>query len=785
MRTICASLIPPFVFPSRFLPLFAAALGLLCLTGQSAWSQQSLTPKRVQPRTLNQRLDVRWTDDTHFTFTKQLPGGGRQVIVVNAETGESNPQEAASVRNQKNEFIGGPIARSESSPSEINIMIENQSDSTVELFWVDLSGGTRSYGVLEPGKKRRQHTFSGHAWMAKSREGKYFGSMVAEQSDRPFVIRQEYPNLKQRPSQPSPRRGRPEQRPAPTVESRLQGNALQVRDRATDQAWQNLSVDRDSQQRLTRAALSPDGSVLIAWLQTQHRPQDVVTIESSPARGGRAVEHRASYRLPGDPYDEYRLVAFDTKTGQALEHQLPVLDFGGPRVHWFNGNQLAVSKIDRGHQRFRLFRLDLLSSKQDVLIDEQTDTFIWTMHGPLVPLLTYLKDSDRVIYSSEVSGYRHLYMVDLNKTDDWQAHPITRGNWLVRQIIDIDEPAGTLDLMAGGYYPNQDPYFKHLVRVQLDGSESIPVTDGDGDHQVAFSPDKRFVIDSYSRIDLPPVHELRRTKDGQLVCPLVSAERLADGESDFAKPRVFHCVGRDKQTEIWGTLHFPADFDQKAKAKYPIIEAIYAGPHGSHVPKRYSNSARFTDLTDLGFVVVQIDGMGTANRSKAFHDVCWQNLKDAGFPDRIAWIQAAAKVYPALDVDRVGIYGTSAGGQNACGAVLFHGGFYKAAYASCGCHDNRMDKASWNEQWMGYPVGPHYAESSNIDNAAKLSGKLFLVVGELDKNVPPESTYRLVDALIQADKDFEFLMIPGLGHSDGGRYGKRRMREFFVKHLTP
>ena len=250
MRTICASLIPPFVFPSRFLPLFAAALGLLCLTGQSAWSQQSLTPKRVQPRTLNQRLDVRWTDDTHFTFTKQLPGGGRQVIVVNAETGESNPQEASSVRNQKNEFIGGPIARSESSPAEINIMIENQSDSTVELFWVDLSGGTRSYGVLEPGKKRRQHTFSGHAWMAKSREGKYFGSMVAEQSDRPFVIRQEYPNLKQRPSQPSPRRGRPEQRPAPTVESRLQGNALQVRDRATDQAWQTLSTS------LTTSSLS-------------------------------------------------------------------------------------------------------------------------------------------------------------------------------------------------------------------------------------------------------------------------------------------------------------------------------------------------------------------------------------------------------------------------------------------------------------------------------------------------------------------------------------------------
>ncbi len=177
--------------------------------------------------------------------------------------------------------------------------------------------------------------------------------------------------------------------------------------------------------------------------------------------------------------------------------------------------------------------------------------------------------------------------------------------------------------------------------------------------------------------------------------------------------------------------------------------------------------------------------MGTANRSKAFHDVCWHNIKDAGFSDRIAWMKAAGETYPALDLSRVGIYGTSAGGQNACGALLFHGEFYKAAYASCGCHDNRMDKASWNEQWMGYPVQKHYAENSNIDNAHRLKGELFLVVGELDTNVPPESTYRLVDALIKADKNFEFLMVPGLGHSNGGAYGQRRMREFFVEKLQP
>ncbi len=213
------------------------------------------------------------------------------------------------------------------------------------------------------------------------------------------------------------------------------------------------------------------------------------------------------------------------------------------------------------------------------------------------------------------------------------------------------------------------------------------------------------------------------------------------------------------------------------------MEDIYAGPQGSFVPKSFSANSRYESLTKLGFIVVKIDGMGTANRSKAFHDVCWHNLKDAGFEDRILWMKAAAKKYPYLDLTRVGVYGTSAGGQNAAGALLFHPEFYKAAVANCGCHDNRMDKASWNEQWMGYPIGQQYSESSNIDNAAKLQGHLFLIVGEMDDNVPPESTYRFVDALIKAGKDFDFLAVPNGGHGSGGAYAARRREDFFVRHL--
>jgi len=218
--------------------------------------------------------------------------------------------------------------------------------------------------------------------------------------------------------------------------------------------------------------------------------------------------------------------------------------------------------------------------------------------------------------------------------------------------------------------------------------------------------------------------------------------------------------------------------------RYPVVEKIYAGPHGAHVPKGFRAWREPQALAELGFVVVQIDGMGTNWRSKAFHDVCWQNLKDAGFPDRIAWLKAAAKKYNYLDLTRVGIYGGSAGGQNALGALLFHPDFYHAAAADCGCHDNRMDKIWWNELWMSWPIGPHYEEQSNVTQAHRLEGELLLIVGELDRNVDPASTMQVVDALIRADEDFELLVMPGVGHGAGGtEYGTRRRRDFFVRHL--
>jgi dipeptidyl aminopeptidase/acylaminoacyl peptidase len=202
------------------------------------------------------------------------------------------------------------------------------------------------------------------------------------------------------------------------------------------------------------------------------------------------------------------------------------------------------------------------------------------------------------------------------------------------------------------------------------------------------------------------------------------------------------------------------------------------------VPKAFQPRYGSRDLTSRGFVVGQIDGMGTGDRSKAFHDVCWRNLADAGFADRIAWWRAAAQEFPELDLERVGIYGGSAGGQNALGAMLWHPEFYKVAVADCGCHDNRLDKIWWNEQWMGWPAGGHYVEQSNVTQAHRLQGALLLVVGELDRNVDPASTLQVADALVRADKDFDLLLIPGAGHGAAeSPYGRRRRADFFTRHL--
>ena len=379
---------------------------------------------------------------------------------------------------------------------------------------------------------------------------------------------------------------------------------------------------------------------------------------------------------------------------------------------------------------------------------------------------------------SERDGWNHLYLYD--GVAGRVKNQITKGEWVVRAVDSVDVANRRIWFEASGMIPGQDPYFLHHYRIDFDGSNLVQYTEADGNHSIHWSPDRRFYVDRYSRVDMPTVLELRRASDRDLLARLEEGDMSAQLAAGWRPPEVFVAKGRDGTTDIWGVIVRPTNFDPSRS--YAVIEYIYAGPHGSHVPKDWSPVSNMQSMAELGFVVVQIDGMGTSNRSKAFHDVAWRNLGDAGFPDRILWHEAVAERYPWYDISRVGITGGSAGGQNSTGALLFHGDFYKVAVSSAGCHDNRMDKIWWNEHWMGWPLGPHYEASSNVVHAHRLTGRLLLAVGEHDRNVDPSSTMQLVKALIDADRQFDLYVQPGGGHGVGGQFRQRR-DDYFVKWL--
>lgn len=523
---------------------------------------------------------------------------------------------------------------------------------------------------------------------------------------------------------------------------------------------------------------SPDSKYAVGYKIDPREAKEVYYILSSMAGTTRGQLRSQRYAQPGDEFTSYEMYIFNPATKQPIKVNIDKYDFlGSPYLRWRKDNNryFTYEKADRGHQRFRIIEVDAENGSTRNIIDEQTQTFIYEQRI----YTSYLPETNEIIWSSEKDGWRHLYLVDAVKGG--VKNPITTGNWVVREIDSVDEKKREIWFRASGMNAGEDPYNLHAYRISFDGKKLVSLTAAPGNHVITYSPDRKYFIDTYSGPAVTPVTELHTTADGKLVKELEKADISAYLATGIRLPEVFVAKGRDGKTDIWGVVCRPRNFDPSKR--YPVIENIYAGPQDAFVPKNFMQYGEMQSMAELGFIVIQCDGMGTANRSKAFHDVCWKNIADAGFPDRILWMKALAEKYPYVDVTRVGVYGTSAGGQNSTAALLFHPEFYKVAVSAAGCHDNRIDKQWWNEQWMGYPVGKHYDDQSNITNAAKLQGSLMLIVGEADTNVPPESTYRLTDALIRAGKTYDFLMVPGMGHSDGGPYGRKKKRDFFVKHL--
>ncbi|HEV8146041.1 MAG TPA: DPP IV N-terminal domain-containing protein [Bryobacteraceae bacterium] len=533
-------------------------------------------------------------------------------------------------------------------------------------------------------------------------------------------------------------------------------------------------------------AWSPDSKYIAAYHVRPGYKREVHYIESSPADQLQPKHSTRDYAKPGDTLDIAHPVLFEVATKKQTNISNALFpnpySLSNP-VWWRDSRGFTFDYNQRGHQVYRVIEVDIAGNAR-ALITETSRTFI--NYRPLTPnqretgkmARININDGKEIIWSSERDGWGHLYLYD--GITGKVKNQITKGEWVVRSVDKVDEVKRQIWFQASGMNPGKDPYFNHYYRINFDGTGLTIFTEGDGVHSVSFSLDSKYYVDIWSRVDLAPVTELRSSEDHKRLSEIERGDMKPLVDAGWHTPEIFTAAGRDGKTEIWGVIFRPANFNPSKK--YPVVEAIYAGPQGSFVPKAFGPQVQ--PLTELGFIVVQIDGMGTANRSKAFHEVAWKNLADAGFPDRIAWHKAVAAKYSHYDISRVGIFGTSAGGQNAMGALLFHPEFYTVAVANSGCHDNRMDKIWWNELWMSWPVGPHYAASSNVDNAHRLQGKLLLVVGELDTNVDPSSTLQVVNALIKSNKKHDLLFVPGGGHGAGGSYAQRLLQDFFVHHLT-
>ncbi len=537
---------------------------------------------------------------------------------------------------------------------------------------------------------------------------------------------------------------------------------------------------------LRSIAWSPDSKRLVAYRTLPGYRREVYYVESSPADQVQPKHSTLVYAKPGDTLDLAQPVLFevDTKKGIRIEDALFPNPYDlTPAVWWKDGRGFTFEYNQRGHQIYRVIEVDAQSGKARALITEESKTFV--DYRSLAENRTDtgkkfrrdLGDGKEIIWASERDGWEHLYLLD--GATGKVKNQITKGNWVVRFVDYVDEDKRQVWFRASGMNPGQDPYFTYYYRINFDGTGLTAFTTAEGDHTVRFSPDRKYYVDMWSRVDQAPIAELRRTEDHKVLMELEQGDLSALVAAGWKAPEVFVAKGRDGTTDIWGVIYRPTNFDPSKK--YPVIESIYAGPQGSFVPKTFAGTAQ--PLAELGFIVVQMDGMGTNNRSRAFHDVAWQNLADAGFADRILWHKAVAAKYPWYDITRVGVFGTSAGGQSALGALLFHPEFYKVAVSNSGCHDNRMDKIWWNEQWMGWPLGPQYAASSNVDNAYRLQGKVLLVLGELDNNVDPSSTLQVVNQFIKHNKKFNLLFVPGGRHGAGGAYGQHLLQDFFVHNL--
>ncbi len=541
---------------------------------------------------------------------------------------------------------------------------------------------------------------------------------------------------------------------------------------------------------------SPDSKKIATFQQDQRGVGEMYLVET---KVGHPTLQAWKYPLPGDevvttiqrviihvdgprvvrlkmPPDEHRgTLADDIKArGGGLED-----------AQWApDGSTLVFVSTSRDHKREVLRQANPETGDVRDVLEEKVDTFFESGAGWVN--WRYLPSSNEFIWFSERDNWGHLYLYDFGTGT--LKNRITSGEGNVTQVLSVNEKARTLVFIGVGREKGRDPYFRHLYGARLDGTKTSLLTPEEGDHEVTLSPEGLYFIDGCSKPDVPPVTVLR-SLDGKLLAPLEKADISKLLAAGWKPPMPFTVKARDGATDLYGLLFRPTSFDPSRK--YPIINNIYPGPQTGSVGGRSFSPARGDTqaLAELGFVVIQLDGMGTPGRSKKFHEAYYGDMGDNTLPDQVAGMKQLAARFPWIDIDKAGIWGHSGGGYAAADAMFRYPDFFKVGISEAGNHDNRGYEDDWGEKWQGLLTRnadgtSSYDGQANQNFAKNLKGKLLLAHGTMDNNVPPYMTLLVVNELIKANKDFDLLLLPNRSHGFGNEpYMIRRRWDYFVRNL--
>ncbi|MBS1521499.1 MAG: DPP IV N-terminal domain-containing protein [Bacteroidetes bacterium] len=536
---------------------------------------------------------------------------------------------------------------------------------------------------------------------------------------------------------------------------------------------------------------SPDSKKIATFKQDQRNTSDMYLVSTNVG----APKLKAwKYPLPGDKeiamihrviinVDEPKVIKLDVAPDPHRATLSDDISSSGTfdDVDWSpDASQLAFVSTSRDHKVEKMRIADASTGKVREVFEESVPTQYESGWGTIN--WHYLPKTEEIIWFSERDNWGHLYLYDASTGK--VKNQITKGNWVVTQLLKVDEKNRVVYFIADGREA-ENPYFSQFCKVGFDGKHFAVLTPEVGNHQVTFSPSENYFIDSYSQPNIPPVTVLRDL-NGKVITDLEKTDVSRLEATGWHAPTPVKLIAHDGKTDIYGLMFTPTKLEPNKK--YPVIDYIYPGPQGGSVGSWSFSASRGDNqaLAELGFVVVAIEGTSNPLRSKSFHDMSYGNMAENTIPDQIAGIKQLAEKYGYLDTTRVGIWGHSGGGFATATAMFRYPDFFKVGISESGNHDNRNYEDDWGERYDGLLANSNYEAQANENYAKNLKGKLMLAHGLMDDNVPPENTLLVVEALEKANKDYDLVVFPNAAHGYGGfsPYMMRRRWDYFVKNLS-